>query len=76
MEIVWEDPPENVNGRAGKTKVFVEALKEHPGNWAIHHTSEAPNASSVAAVYLKQRYGCEAISRNGVCYARWPEDVA
>lgn len=76
-EIVWEGPPSTTAaGRPpGNKAVFVEALKAHPGKWAVIPLNGAasPVSAANACSYLKEKYGCEAQVRQNVGYARWPE---
>lgn len=75
-EIVWAAPPDLIRGRtfAGKTKRFVEALKERPGEWALYPTTVS--SASTASNYKKQHPGTEWTSRTrpdgrADLYARW-----
>lgn len=74
-EMQWRDPPvaRASTARYGKLKTFVEALKAHPGKWALY-----PNTSHTQAATTNRRYypGTEWTTRkrdDGTCdlYGRW-----
>lgn len=45
-DIVWEDPPPKAtHKRASKVAPFFDALREHPGKWALY--KEASTSASV-----------------------------
>lgn len=77
-ELRWEDPPA-VDPRAAKGRSQVDRnidrLRARPGKWAIVAEYQVnTTATGVADKY--KRSGCEATTRGGLVYARWPRPVA
>lgn len=79
MEFVDEPPPRGAT--TGTTMMpLVKELQSNPGKWAKISEHETISTASARAVYLKRRYGLDAVTRTNRetgkhdVYARWPED--
>lgn len=75
-ELVWEDPPEKSRKvRDTQTRRLIAQLQEHPGKWARLDEFGAQPTNPRRANHLRQS-GIETACRQGVIYARWPEDAS
>lgn len=71
-QLEWEDPePDHRKRKPGHAARIFEALRARPGEWAIVAEYDHQGSASSTAWNFRNR-GCEALTRSGTVYARWP----
>lgn len=73
LGITWEDPSDSNNhARGSRVDKVIDVLKQNPGEWALVATYAA-NGTAGPVAHQYKRSGCEATTRGGKVYARWPQ---
>ena len=67
VNFVKDIPDAKGRGRTSKFIALVDILKSKPGHWAEVKDAKAQNVTQL------RKLGLEAVSRDGVVYARYPE---